>query len=80
MSPDTRKCLEDIITMVETGTTVAPVTFTWAYGRATAAAAFRVAKARGLIEVAYISAAGTPVYKAVEPVKVNTSSPWYVPA
>lgn len=42
---------------------IAPVTLTCAYGRAAVAAAFRIAKARGIVEVAYVSAAGTPVYR-----------------
>jgi hypothetical protein len=37
--------------------------FSYAFGRAASSAAFRMAKAQNLIEVAYISAAGTPVYR-----------------
>lgn len=42
--------------------TLAPACFSHCYGRAATAAAFRMAKARGLITVRYISCAGTPVY------------------
>ena len=45
---------------------IAPCTYTWAFrSRANVSAAFRIAKQRGIIEVAYTSAAGTPVYRRV---------------
>jgi len=43
---------------------IAPVTFSPFFGRAAVSAAFRAAKAQGIIEVAYTSCAGTPVYRA----------------
>lgn len=65
MSQDTKRALDDIRRAVANGEqTIAPVTFSHFYGRAATAAAFRMARAAGLIEVAYQSAAGTPVYRA----------------
>jgi hypothetical protein len=46
---------------------LAPSLFSHFYGRGATAAAFRMAKAQGLIEVAFISCAGTPVYRGVKP-------------
>lgn len=43
---------------------IAPGLFTPFHGRAATAAAFRMAKAAGVIEVAYIGGTGTPVYRA----------------
>ncbi len=45
---------------------IAPCTYTWAYGRRFVPAAFRKALALGIIEVAYISVVGTPCYRRVE--------------
>lgn len=42
---------------------IAAATFSHCFGRVATAAAFRVAKARGIIELAYTSAAGTPVWR-----------------
>lgn len=42
---------------------IVPAIFSHYYGRAAVSAAFKIAKREGLIEVAYISAAGTPVYR-----------------
>jgi len=43
--------------------TIAPVIITHFYGRAATAAAFRVALRKKIVEVAYTSAMGTPVYR-----------------
>jgi len=43
---------------------IAPSIFSFCYGRAATSAAFRIAKQNGVIEVAYTSCAGTPVYQA----------------
>lgn len=42
---------------------IVPAIFSHIYGRGATSAAFRMARARGLIEIAYISCAGTPVYR-----------------
>lgn len=42
---------------------IAPVTFSHFFGRAATSAAFKIAKRDGIIEVAYTSCAGTPVYR-----------------
>ncbi len=56
----------DAITQ-DDGQRIAPVTYTWAFrSRAHVSAAFRIAKDRCIIRVAYTSAAGTPVYERVE--------------
>ena len=43
---------------------MAPATFSHCFGRAATSAGFRLARARGLIEVAYIGGMGAPVYRA----------------
>ncbi len=45
---------------------ITPATFSFAFGRGVTAAAFRKAKADGIIVVNYISVAGTPVYKGAK--------------
>lgn len=47
----------------DTSERITPCLYTWAFGRSHVSAAFRKAKALGVIEVAYISVAGTPVYR-----------------
>jgi hypothetical protein len=42
---------------------IAPALFSHFFGRAATSAAFKIAKRDGLIEVAYTSCAGTPVYR-----------------
>jgi hypothetical protein len=42
---------------------IAACTFSHFFGRAATSAAFKIAKRDGLIEVAYTSCAGTPVYR-----------------
>jgi hypothetical protein len=65
MSPKTAAAIAEIKAAISAGQTrIAPATFSHCYGRAATSAAFRVAKAQGLIEVAYTSCAGTPVYQA----------------
>lgn len=59
----TNQIVTEITKAVRSGLTVAPVTFSACYGRANTAAAFRMARARGLIVVDYISCGGTPVYR-----------------
>ena len=61
MSPKTAEALEAIKN--DTSETIAPSLYSYSFGRAAAAAAFRIAKRDGLIEVAYTSCAGTPVYR-----------------
>ena len=64
MSPKTQAALTAIEAAVAEGQQrIAPATFSHFYGRAATSAAFRVAKARGLIELAYTSCAQTPVYR-----------------
>lgn len=64
VSEAVKRVLDEITKDVARGyEMIAPVTFSHCYGRAATAAAFRIAKADGLIEVAYTSAAGTPVYR-----------------
>lgn len=65
MSPKTAIALDAIKSAVAAGQTmIAPQLFSHCYGRAATSAAFRKAKAEGVIEVAYTSCAGTPVYQA----------------
>lgn len=61
MSPKTAAVIEEI--KASTTDAIAPVTFSHFFGRAATSAAFRIAKARVIIELAYMSAAGTPVYR-----------------
>lgn len=61
MSPKTKEALDAI--KQDTCKTITPCLYSYSFGRAAASAAFRIAKRDGLIEVAYISAAGTPVYR-----------------
>lgn len=60
-----RRNVEEVIAEILESTTdrIAPALFSHCYGRAVTAAAFRQAKARGLIEVAYIGGTGVPVYR-----------------
>ncbi|QKC89984.1 hypothetical protein EB230_17395 [Mesorhizobium sp. NZP2234] len=65
MSPATAAALAEIRAAVASGQArLVPALFSWQFGRAASAAAFRAAKAAGIIEVAYTSVAGTPVYQA----------------
>ncbi|MER9506019.1 hypothetical protein [Mesorhizobium sp. M0579] len=65
MSPKTAAAFAEIEAAVATGQArLVPALFSWQFGRAASAAAFRAAKAAGIIEVAYTSVAGTPVYQA----------------
>lgn len=65
MSPKTAAAFAEIKSAVAAGqTTIVPAIFSHCFGRAATAAAFRTAKAEGIIEVAYTSCAGTPVYQA----------------
>lgn len=45
-------------------TRIVPAIFSHCFGRAAASAAFRLAKRDGIIEVAYYSMTGSPVYQA----------------
>jgi len=66
MSNNTASRTEEIIAAIVTTShthRIAPALFSHCFGRAHTSAAFRLAKSRGLIEVAYISCAGSPVYK-----------------
>jgi surfactin synthase thioesterase subunit len=57
--------LDEIVAALASGQkTLCPAIFSHCYGRAAASAAFRVAKQRGIVEVAYIGGTGTPNYRA----------------
>lgn len=57
-------------------TRITPCVFSWAFrNRAATSAAFRMAKAQGIIEVAYMSVAGTPVYQAAGLKQAVTEAP-----
>lgn len=65
MNNRTEAALNEIKSAVAAGQTrIAPAIFSHFFGRAAVSAAFRMAKAQGIIEVAYTSCAGTPVYQA----------------
>jgi hypothetical protein len=64
MNIRTEAALTEIKTAAANGQTmIAPALFSHFFGRAAVSAAFKIAKQRGIIEVSYISAAGTPVYR-----------------
>lgn len=65
MSPTTAAAFAEIKSAVAAGqTAIVPAFFSRCHGRAATSAAFRAAKAAGIIEVAYTSCAGSPVYQA----------------
>jgi hypothetical protein len=65
MKPATAEAFAEIKNAIAQGQTrIAPCIFSHCFGRAATSAAFRMAKQQGLIEVAYISVVGTPVYQA----------------
>jgi hypothetical protein len=65
MNTRTAEALAEIKSAIAAGQTrIVPAIFSHCFGRAATSAAFRMAKAQGLIEVAYTSCAGTPVYQA----------------
>lgn len=65
MTPRTEAAINEIKSAVAAGQTmIAPAIFSHFFGRAAVSAAFRIAKQQGIIEVAYMSCAGTPVYQA----------------
>jgi hypothetical protein len=59
----TEQIVAEIAEAAKAGTLVAPASFSAFYPRAKVSAAFRMAKARGIIVVDYVGSAGTPVYK-----------------
>ncbi len=59
----TETIIRGIERAVRDGAEIAPCTFTAQYPRANVSAAFRAAKARGIITVSYRSVVGTPVYR-----------------
>ncbi len=64
-SPRTTEALDEIKRAAATGQRwIVPAIFSHLYGRAATSAAFRMARAQGVVEVAYVSAMGTPVYQA----------------
>lgn len=64
MNAKTAAALADIRQAVEAGQSrIAPALFSPFHGRAATSAAFRAARAAGIIEVAYTSCTGTPVYR-----------------
>lgn len=65
MSPRTAEVYAEICKAAANGETrIAPVVYSYCFGRSATSAAFRMAKANGIIEVAYMSCVGTPVYQA----------------
>jgi hypothetical protein len=63
-SPPTQAALNEIKAAVAAGQQrIAPSLFSHFFGRAAVSAAFRMAKAEGLIELSYMSCANTPVYR-----------------
>lgn len=63
-SPKTDAALAEIKAAVEMGqSAIVPAYFSLFFGTPATSAAFRMAKASGLIVVAYISHSGTPVYR-----------------
>jgi hypothetical protein len=67
MKSETADVIESIKAAVAAGEDrITPAIYSFAFGRAVTAAAFRKAKKDGLIEVNYWSVAGTPVYKGVK--------------
>ena len=65
MSPKTEAAYSEIKSAIAAGQTkIVPAIFSHFFGRAAVSAAFRLAKKNGLIEVAYTSCVGTPVYQA----------------
>lgn len=65
MNPKTEAALNEIKRAAAEGQSrIAPQIFSHCFGRAATSAAFRMAKAQGIIEVAYTSCVGTPVYQA----------------
>lgn len=64
MNTQTEAALNEIKSAAAAGQQmIAPVSFSHFFGRAATSAAFKIAKRDGIIEVAYTSAAGTPVYR-----------------
>lgn len=64
MHAKTQQILDAIKADVGNREHIAPCIYSWAFkSRAHTSAAFRIAKQNGIIEVAYMSAAGTPVYR-----------------
>ena len=61
----TKEILEAI--QADESETIIPASYSWAFrSRSHTSAAFRKARGLGIIEVAYVSAAGTPVYRKVD--------------
>ena len=64
-SAKTQAALTEIEAAVASGQRrIAPSIFSHCFGRAATSAAFRIARARGIIEVAYIGGTGVAVYQA----------------
>lgn len=64
MTNRTQAALDEIKAAVAAGQDkIAPAIFSHCFGRAATSAAFRMAKKAGIIEVAYVSMVGTPVYR-----------------
>lgn len=65
ISPKTQEIIDAI--KEDPSEMITPCIYSWAFrSRANTSAAFRIAKEQGIIEVSYMSAAGTPVYRHVE--------------
>lgn len=64
MNTRTQAALDEIVEALANGQQLfVPAYFSHFFGSGATAAAFRIAKARGLIEVAYQGGTGTPVYR-----------------
>jgi hypothetical protein len=64
MKPNVAACLAEIRDCVRTGQrSIVPALFRPQFGLAAVSTAFRLAKREGILEVAYVSCAGTPVYQ-----------------
>ncbi len=75
-SPATQAALNEIKAAVAAGQTmIAPGLFSHCFGRAATSAAFRMAKAQGIIEIAYMSCVNTPVYRGAGIAQAMTEAP-----
>lgn len=73
MSPTTAAALAEIREEIAAGASrLIPAFMSRTHGRAAVSAAFKMAKAQGLIEVAYVSA-GSTVYKPAERAAANAA-------
>lgn len=72
----TLEVLAEIKNAVAAGQTrIVPCIFSHCFNRAATSAAFRMAKAQGIIEVAYMSCVATPVYQGAGLAKAVAEAP-----